>query len=278
MEPTGVVPTVEGSSKRSSEEENSTSKALKWNEMEYWSTPTLHLSILCGDKFILVAESEMKKVEVITPILNANDLVAQENQDFLRGYQIMAVNLMASPGAGKTSLILQTAKALKGRVRPGVVEGDVASRIDADKVAAADIPVIQINTGGECHLEALTVQKALKALPLPEIDILFIENVGNLICPVEFRLGETIRIAVASVPEGDDKPYKYPGIFSAVHAVVVNKIDLAPYVDLDLAALRKGIRTLNPKAAIFELSCRTGEGVAPWADWLESTWKSLWKD
>jgi len=121
----------------------------------------------------------MKKVEVITPILNANDLVAQENQGLLKSYQIMAVNLMASPGAGKTSLILKTGKALKGRVRLGVVEGDVASRIDADKVAAADIPVIQINTGGECHLEALTVQKALKALPLSEIDILFIENVGK---------------------------------------------------------------------------------------------------
>jgi len=219
----------------------------------------------------------MKKVEVITPILNANDLVAQENQGLLKSYQIMAVNLMASPGAGKTSLILKTGKALKGRVRLGVVEGDVASRIDADKVAAADIPVIQINTGGECHLEALTVQKALKALPLSEIDILFIENVGNLICPVEFRLGETIRIAVASVPEGDDKPYKYPGIFSAVHAVVINKIDLVPYVDLNLDSLRKGIRTLNPKASIFEVSCRTGEGISPWADWLESTWKALKK-
>ena len=219
----------------------------------------------------------MKRVEVITPILNANELVAQENQGFLRSYQIMAVNLMASPGAGKTSLILETGKALKGRARLGVVEGDVASRIDADKVAAADIPVIQINTGGECHLEALTVQKALKALPLPEIDILFIENVGNLICPVEFRLGETIRIAIASVPEGDDKPYKYPGIFSAVHAVVINKIDLTPYVDLNLDALRKGIKGLNPKASIFEVSCRTGEGIARWADWLESTWKALRK-
>jgi hydrogenase nickel incorporation protein HypB len=219
----------------------------------------------------------MKKVEVITPILNANELVAQENQGLLRSYQILAVNIMASPGAGKTSLILQTGKALKGRVRLGVVEGDVASRIDADKVAAADIPVIQINTGGECHLEALTVQKALKTLPLSEIDILFIENVGNLICPVEFRLGETIRIAVASVPEGDDKPYKYPGIFSAVHAVVINKIDLVPYVDLNLDTLRKGIKTLNPKASIFEVSCRTGEGISPWVDWLESTWKALRK-
>ena len=216
----------------------------------------------------------MRKVEVITQILNANDLTAKENQMLLKSHHILTVNLMASPGAGKTSLILQTAKALSGRARLGVIEGDVASRIDADKVASADIPVIQINTGGECHLEALTVQKALKTLPLDEIDILVIENVGNLICPVEYRLGEEIRVVVASVPEGDDKPYKYPGIFSAVDAVVLNKIDLAPYVDFKRDAMREGVVRLNPRATIFELSCRTGEGIGTWADWLESQWKS----
>jgi len=215
----------------------------------------------------------MRKVEVITQILNANDLTAQENQALLKSHHILAVNLMASPGAGKTSLILQTAKALSGRARLGVIEGDVASRIDADKVASADIPVIQINTGGECHLDALTVQKALKTLPLAEMDILVIENVGNLICPVEYRLGEEIRVVVASVPEGDDKPYKYPGIFTAVDAVVLNKIDLAPYVDFKRDAMREGIVRLNPRATIFELSCRTGEGIAMWADWLESQWR-----
>lgn len=212
----------------------------------------------------------MRKVEVITQVLNANDLTAQENQAVLRDHHVLAVNLMASPGAGKTSLILQTAKTFAGRVRIGVIEGDVASRIDADKVASADIPVIQINTGGECHLDALTVQRALKALPLHEIDILFIENVGNLICPVEFQLGEEIRVVVASVPEGDDKPYKYPGIFTAVNAVVLNKIDLVPYVDFRLDDMRKGVLSLNQKAEIFEVSCRTGEGVAKWAEWLES--------
>ena len=217
----------------------------------------------------------MRKVEVITQILNANDLTAQENQALLKSHHILAVNLMASPGAGKTSLILQTAKALSGRARLGVIEGDVASRIDADKVASADIPVIQINTGGECHLDALTVQKALKTLPLAEMDILVIENVGNLICPVEYRLGEEIRVVVASVPEGDDKPYKYPGIFTAVNAVVLNKIDLAPYVDFKRDAMSEGIVRLNPRAMIFELSCRTGEGIGTWADWLESQWKGL---
>ncbi len=217
----------------------------------------------------------MRKVEVITQILNANDLTAQENLALLKNHHILTVNLMASPGAGKTSLILQTAKALAGRARLGVIEGDVASRIDADKVASADIPVIQINTGGECHLDALTVQKALKTLPLAEIDILVIENIGNLICPVEYRLGEAIRVVVASVPEGDDKPYKYPGIFTAVDAVVLNKIDLAPYVDFKRDAMREGVVRLNPRATIFELSCRTGEGLAAWADWLESQWRAV---
>jgi len=212
----------------------------------------------------------MKKVEVITSILNANDLVAQENQGLLRNHHILGVNFMASPGAGKTSLILQTAKALAGRLRIGVIEGDLASCIDADRVASADIPVIQINTGGECHLDALTVQKAIKALPLPELDILFIENVGNLICPVEFQLGEKIRVVIASVPEGDDKPYKYPGIFTAVDVVILNKMDLTPYVDFSLDAMRQGVRTLNQRAKMFELSCRSGEGIAAWTEWLES--------
>ncbi len=216
----------------------------------------------------------MKKVKVITQILNANDQIAEENQGLLKDHHILALNLMASPGAGKTSLILQTAKALAGRARIGVVEGDVASRIDADKVASQHIPVIQINTGGECHLDAATVQKALKTLPLSEIDLLFIENVGNLICPVEFQLGEEIRVVVASVPEGDDKPYKYPGIFTAVNAVVLNKMDLAPYVDFSFDAIQKGITTMNRKAKLFQVSCRTGKGIPAWADWLEAQWRS----
>lgn len=216
----------------------------------------------------------MMKVEVITRVLNANDHTAAENRALLKDHHVLGVNLMASPGAGKTSLILQTAQAWTGRIRAGVIEGDVASRIDADRVASADIPVVQINTGGECHLDALTVQKAMKELPLHEIDILFIENVGNLICPVEFQLGEEIRVVVASVPEGDDKPYKYPGIFTAVNAVVLNKIDLVPYVDFNLDAMRQGVSSLNPAAELFEVSCRTDEGVAAWAQWLGSLARS----
>jgi hydrogenase nickel incorporation protein HypB len=213
-------------------------------------------------------------VEVVTQILSANDQIAQENRELLESRGILAVNLMASPGAGKTSLILQTAKALAGRVRVGVIEGDIASHVDADKVAAEGIPVVQINTGGTCHLDAPMVRQALKSLPLDKIDILFVENVGNLICPVEFRLGEGLRVMIASVAEGDDKPYKYPGIFTAVDAVVINKMDLAPYVEFDLAALREAIRGLNRRAEIFEVSCRTGEGLAPWADWLEKQWRT----
>ena len=216
----------------------------------------------------------MRQVEVVTQILSANDQIAQENRELLESRGILAVNLMASPGAGKTSLILQTAKALAGRVRVGVIEGDIASHVDADKVAAEGIPVVQINTGGTCHLDAPMVRQALKSLPLDKIDILFVENVGNLICPVEFRLGEGLRVMIASVAEGDDKPYKYPGIFTAVDAVVINKMDLAPYVEFDLAALREAIRGLNRRAEIFEVSCRTGEGLAPWADWLEKQWRT----
>ncbi|MGB9594218.1 MAG: hydrogenase nickel incorporation protein HypB [Anaerolineae bacterium] len=216
----------------------------------------------------------MRKVEVVTDIMSANDQIAQENAETLRAHGIVAVNLMASPGAGKTSLILQTARALGGRLRLGVIEGDVASRIDADKVAAAGIPVVQINTGGACHLDAPMIRQALRALPLDEIDLLVVENVGNLICPVEFRLGEALRVMIASVPEGHDKPYKYPGIFTAVEAVVINKMDLAPYVDFDLKMLHEAIRGMNPRAEIFEVSCRTGEGIGRWADWLWAQWQA----
>ena len=214
------------------------------------------------------------KIPVVKQILNANDQIAADNRATFDELGVFVVNVMASPGAGKTSLILQTAKALAGRERVGVIEGDIASHVDADKVAAEGIPVVQINTGGTCHLDAPMVRQALKSLPLDKIDILFVENVGNLICPVEFRLGEGLRVMIASVAEGDDKPYKYPGIFTAVDAVVINKMDLAPYVEFDLAALREAIRGLNRRAEIFEVSCRTGEGLAPWADWLEKQWRT----
>ena len=205
---------------------------------------------------------------VVEKILSANDRIALENRKLLDGHGIMAVNVMASPGAGKTSLILSSIEALRGRLRAGVIEGDVAGHVDADKVAETGTPVVQINTGGGCHLDAPQVQSALKQLPLDKIDLLFIENVGNLICPTDFALGEHVNILIANVPEGHDKPIKYPGMFAAVDALILNKIDLMPYIDFDLDAFRTAIRALNADAPLFEVSCKTGEGIGMWTEWL----------
>ena len=205
---------------------------------------------------------------VVEKILSANDRIAIENRKLLDGHGIMAVNVMASPGAGKTSLILSSIEALRGRLRAGVIEGDVAGHVDADKVAETGTPVVQINTGGGCHLDAPQVLSALKQLPLDKIDLLFIENVGNLICPTDFALGEHVNILIANVPEGHDKPIKYPGMFAAVDALILNKIDLMPYLDFDLEAFRTAVRALNADAPLFELSCKTGEGIGVWTEWL----------
>ncbi|MDY7041867.1 MAG: hydrogenase nickel incorporation protein HypB [Chloroflexota bacterium] len=210
----------------------------------------------------------MTKVTVVEEIMGANEQIADQNRRLLDEKGIVTVNLMASPGAGKTSLTVSTIEALRSQVRIGAIEGDTASQVDADRVATAGVPVVQINTGGGCHLDAPMVRHALEQLPLDEIDLLIIENVGNLICPVGFALGERVNVVIASVPEGDDKPYKYPGIFSAVDAVVINKTDLLPYLDFDVPAFRQLIAGLNPEARIFELSCKTGEGVEEWAEWL----------
>jgi hydrogenase nickel incorporation protein HypB len=202
--------------------------------------------------------------------LSANDRVALENRARLDEKGVVAVNVMASPGAGKTSLILRSLEALRGRRRVAVVEGDVAGRVDADKVIAAGAPAVQINTGGGCHLDAPQVGQALAQLPLEEIDLLFIENVGNLICPTEFKLGEHYNIMIAHVPEGHDKPIKYPAMFTAVDALVLNKIDLMPYIDFDADAFRTAFRALNAKAPLFQVSCKTGQGIEAWAEWLAS--------
>jgi hydrogenase nickel incorporation protein HypB len=205
---------------------------------------------------------------VVEKILSANDMVALENKKLLDEHNVLAVNVMASPGAGKTSLILRTIEALRGQLRAGVIEGDVAGHVDADKVAEIGIPVVQINTGGGCHLDAPQVQSALKQLPLEQIDVLFIENVGNLICPTGFALGEHVNMMIANVPEGHDKPIKYPGMFSEVDALVLNKIDLMPYIDFDLEAFRTAVMALNADAPQFLVSCKTGEGIQEWAEWL----------
>jgi hydrogenase nickel incorporation protein HypB len=208
------------------------------------------------------------ELPVIEEILSANDLVAAENQRLLDEHGVVGVNVMASPGAGKTSLILRTIEALRGRLRPGVIEGDIAGRVDADKVAETGTPVVQINTGGGCHLDAPQVQVALQQLPLDQIDLLFIENVGNLVCPSGFALGEHVKMMIASVPEGHDKPIKYPGMFTVVDALVLNKVDLMPYLDFDAEAFRTAIRALNADAPLFEVSCKTDEGIEVWVEWL----------
>jgi hydrogenase nickel incorporation protein HypB len=209
-----------------------------------------------------------KTVPIVEKILSANDRIALDNRTLLDQYAVLAVNVMASPGAGKTSLILGSIAVLRDRLRVGVVEGDVAGRVDADKVAETGTPVVQINTGGGCHLDAPQVQSALQQLPLDAIDLLFIENVGNLICPTGFALGEHVNMMITHVPEGDDKPIKYPGMFAAVDAVVLNKIDLMPYLDFDLAAFSTAVRALNAKAPLFQVSCKTGEGIQDWVEWL----------
>jgi len=208
-------------------------------------------------------------IPVIEKILNTNDQLAQENTSRLDALGVRAISIMAAPGGGKTSLILRTIEALRGQRRIGVIEGDIASQVDSRRIAdVAAVPVVQINTGGQCHLDANMIRGALGHLPLAEIDLLLIENVGNLVCPVAFRLGEHRRVAITSVPEGGDKPYKYPAIFQAVEAVVINKLDLLPYVDFNVDAFHALVLALNPDVALFDVSCKTGEGIEEWAAWL----------
>ena len=176
---------------------------------------------------------------------------------------------MASPGAGKTSLIEKTILNLQNELNLAVIDGDITTSLDADRAASAGATAIQINTGGECHLDAVMVNKALAAIDLKYIDLLIVENVGNLVCPASFKLGTHKSILIASVPEGDDKPYKYPGIYAGVEALVINKIDLLPYVSFDLGYFQKGVEILNPGLKTFHLSCRTGEGMAEWLSWIK---------
>jgi hydrogenase nickel incorporation protein HypB len=211
------------------------------------------------------------RVPVIEKILNANDQLAKQNRARLDQAGAFGINMMASPGAGKTSVILQTIHGLIGMLRIGVIEGDTAPvTIDADKVISAGMPAVQINTGGDCHLDAVMMAGGMAQLQLEELDLVIVENVGNLVCPAAFQLGTHVNVLIASVPEGDDKPYKYPNIYRGVDALILNKIDLMPYVRFDLDYFRKGVEMLNPGVQFFPLSCQTGEGVGPWLDWLKS--------
>lgn len=209
------------------------------------------------------------KIPVVENILSANDRLAEENRARIEAAGVFSINLMASPGAGKTSIIEQTLSHLAGKLHVAVVDGDIATSLDADRVAAAGAQAsIQINTGGECHLDAVMLQGALNQLDLSKIDLLIVENVGNLVCPADFRLGTHKSVLIASTPEGDDKPYKYPGMYRDVDALVINKIDLLPYLNFRMDYFQRGVEALNPGAVTFPVSCRTGEGLDRWINWL----------
>jgi len=218
-----------------------------------------------------------QRIPVVEKILSANDRLALENQNKFDTARVFAINVMASPGAGKTSLIEQTVCGLTGRLRIGMINGDIATSLDADRAQAAGATAIQINTGGDCHLDAVMVQSAIAQLDLAALDLVIIENVGNLVCPADFKLGTHRSVLVASIPEGDDKPYKYPGMYRGVDVVVINKVDLLPYVPFRMDFFKKGIEVLNPGVTQFELSCRTGEGLPAWLDWLEAQVKEFRK-
>jgi len=209
-----------------------------------------------------------KNIPIVEHILSANDQIADQNLATLKAAGVFAINIMASPGAGKTSTILKTFELLEDRIKMGVIEGDLASSIDADKAQAAGIPVVQINTGGGCHLDAVMLQGAFPNLPLETLDLVIVENVGNLVCPANFKIGTHKNVLIASIPEGDDKPYKYPGMYRGVDALIINKIDLMPYIDFNVDYFLKGVEILNPGLTSFSVSCKTGEGFDSWINWL----------
>jgi hydrogenase nickel incorporation protein HypB len=215
-----------------------------------------------------------QRIPIVEKILSANDRLAVRNRDVFNGAKVYAINIMASPGAGKTSLILKTLEALHGRLRLGVIEGDLATSIDTEKAMAAGLPAVQINTGGECHLDAVMLAEALPLLPLSELDLVIVENVGNLVCPANFQIGTHMNVLIASIPEGDDKPYKYPGMYRGVQALIINKIDLLPYVPFNMEYFRQGVEILNPGLVTFPVSAKTGAGMEAWADWLVTQVKS----
>ncbi|MGD0077256.1 MAG: hydrogenase nickel incorporation protein HypB [Sedimentisphaerales bacterium] len=211
----------------------------------------------------------MRKVVVGKKILVANEEFANKNREFLARLKLPCLNVISSPGSGKTTILAKTIEALKGKVKIGVIEGDIQTDIDAQRIRATGAPAYQINTEGACHLTAAQVNYAFDKLPCETLDLVFIENVGNLVCPSAMDLGETAKIAVLSVPEGDDKPAKYPAIFSRAAAVLINKIDLLTLADFDIEKAKADILKLNKNVKIFLVSAKTGQGMRQWCDWLE---------
>lgn len=211
------------------------------------------------------------RIKIVEKILDANDRLANSNRQRFNEAGVYSINLMASPGAGKTSFILKTIEGLiADGVQIGVIEGDTAPvTIDSDKINAAGMPAIQINTGGECHLDAVMLENAIDQMDLSPLDLVIVENVGNLICPAAFALGTHSNVLVASVPEGDDKPYKYPNIYRGLDVLIINKTDLLPYIDFNMDYFRQGVEMLNPGLTTFAVSSKTGEGIDPWLAWLK---------
>jgi hydrogenase nickel incorporation protein HypB len=218
---------------------------------------------------------DVRMIEVKEEILADNNQVAAGVRDQLRSKRTLLINLMSSPGSGKTSLILRTLEGLKQGVKLGVIEADIDSKVDAEKVAARGIPAIQLRTGGFCHLDATMVTQGIDALAANILDLIIIENVGNLVCPAEFDTGAHKNVMILSVPEGDDKPLKYPLMFSICDVLLVNKIDYLSLSDFDLAAMRKRVLALNPNIKIIEVSCKTGAGIKEWIAWLQKEVESF---
>jgi hydrogenase nickel incorporation protein HypB len=213
---------------------------------------------------------EVRLIEIKEEILSDNKSMADELRKEMRERRTYLLNLMSSPGAGKTTLILKTIEKLRDELRMGVIEGDIAAMVDAEKIAAQGISAVQLRTGGFCHLDVAMVKKGLKAMDLDRLDFLIIENVGNLVCPAEFDTGATRNAMILSVPEGDDKPLKYPLMFTICDVLLINKIDYLDYEDFDMDAMRERVLNLNQNIKIFEVSCKTGEGIPAWTQWLKA--------
>ena len=208
------------------------------------------------------------EIKVLHQIMDWNEDVSEEVKNTLAGHHICMINLMGSPGAGKTSLISALIGRLKKDFRIGVIEGDIAGQVDAERIAGLGIPTVQLNTDGACHIEAMSIRHILPEFPLDDLDVIFVENIGNLVCPAEFLIGESLRITLLSIPEGDDKVEKYPLMFTDTDCLVLNKYDMLPYFDFDEARVRANYETVNPDAPLFRVSSRTGDGMDALSDYL----------
>lgn len=208
------------------------------------------------------------QIDLKQPILQKNDSIAAELRQRFADNHVYVVDLLASPGSGKTSTILATIDALRDEFNIAVIEGDIASNVDAQKIKEQGTAAVQINTGGACHLESAMIKRAVDVLDLERLDLIIIENVGNLVCPTDFDLGENVKVMILSVPEGHDKPLKYPGVFQASQAVILNKVDTTPVFDFDREAFEASVKQLNPAAPIFPIAATKGDGVEEWAEWL----------